>query len=202
MRASHEHRSADEPVGTRRGDGGRARAAGGGDPRLPDRSVSEPEPDPALHRHLPGLPRSRSGRGSGSAKPSVFWTVRARVSTADQEAGYRLLLRLLDPNDEVSVETALAEHGYVMGSEEGVVGVPGVPGGPADERQAARLRMEGEPLPMTTYKVTAATGFQGPRARAKSSRPTWIRRAGAAREGARLDQDREQVEEEGGGGDG
>ena len=46
--------------------------------------------------------------------------MRARVSTADQESGYRLLLRLMDPNDEVSVETPLAEAGYVMGSEEGV----------------------------------------------------------------------------------
>jgi hypothetical protein len=60
--------------------------------------------------------------GFGVGEVWAFYTIRARVSTADQEAGQQLLLRLLDPQDPASVQAALenANAGTVV--EEGVSG--------------------------------------------------------------------------------
>lgn len=48
------------------------------------------------------------GAGFGIGSSRAWFTVRARVSTVDQQAASELLLRLLDPNDPASVEAALA----------------------------------------------------------------------------------------------
>lgn len=39
----------------------------------------------------------------------TYWTVRARVSMADEASGQETLLRLLDPTDPASVEGALGD---------------------------------------------------------------------------------------------
>lgn len=72
---------------------------------------SNPTP-PSLDIY-PGDP-FQTGAGYGVGSTQVFFTVRARVSTADQEAGTRLLLRLLDPNDSASVEAAVADLATVV----------------------------------------------------------------------------------------
>jgi hypothetical protein len=64
----------------------------------------------------PGSP-FQEGAAFGSGDHLVHWVVRARVSTADQVSGFRLLLRLLDPNDPASVQRALEDAGYVVGSD-------------------------------------------------------------------------------------
>ena len=61
------------------------------------------------------------GAGFGVDSQTVYFTVRARVSTADEEAGQRLLLRLLDTGDTASVEQALGAAGYAV-TPEGVSG--------------------------------------------------------------------------------
>jgi hypothetical protein len=76
-------------------------------------------PTPPSIDIYPGAP-FQVGAGFGFGNNQVFWTVRARVSTADQVAGYGLLLRLMDPNDPCSVERALAAIDVVMTAEEGV----------------------------------------------------------------------------------
>jgi hypothetical protein len=69
----------------------------------------------------PGEPfQGPAGFGTGNAQ--AFFTVRARVSTADQEAGTRLLLRLLDPDDPASVEAALDAADAASVVAEGVSG--------------------------------------------------------------------------------
>src|SRR4029077_1067350 len=65
-------------------------------------------PTPPSIDVYPGDP-FQTGAGYGVGQSQVFFTVRGRVSTADEEAGTRLLLRMLDPNDPASVEAALAE---------------------------------------------------------------------------------------------
>ena len=47
----------------------------------------------------------------------LFFTVRARASTSDQQAGQELLMRMLDTADPAAVEVALAEIGLVVPSE-------------------------------------------------------------------------------------
>jgi hypothetical protein len=54
----------------------------------------------------------QTGAGFGP-DAQIFFTIRARVSTADQEAAMRLLLRLLDTNDPASVEAAIAARAAV-----------------------------------------------------------------------------------------
>jgi len=76
-------------------------------------------PTPPSLDVFPGDP-FQTGAGFGVGSTQVWFTVRARVSTADQEAGQKLLLRLLDTHDPASVEAALAETGVV--SPEGVSG--------------------------------------------------------------------------------
>jgi len=58
--------------------------------------------------------------GTFGPHSQVFFTVRARVSTADSEAGQKQLLRMLDPQDTASVEGALANTATVV--PEGVSG--------------------------------------------------------------------------------
>jgi hypothetical protein len=63
----------------------------------------------------------QEGAGYGVGDKRVAWTVRARVSVADQEAGTRLLLRLLDTNDPASVEAALAAEDVAVIGNDGAV---------------------------------------------------------------------------------
>ena len=65
---------------------------------------------------------------TGQRERKLFFTVRARVSTADQEDGQKLLLEFLDPNG--GVEDALATDHTLGGAvsdcgvvEEGVTGI-------------------------------------------------------------------------------
>ena len=76
---------------------------------------SNPTP-PSLDIY-PGAP-FQTGAGFGVGQSQVWFTIRARVSTADQEAGMKLLLRMMDPNDAASVEAAIADTATV--SPEGV----------------------------------------------------------------------------------
>jgi len=62
----------------------------------------------------------QTGAGYGVGESEVFFTIRARVSTADQEGGQKQLLRMLDPRDTASVEAALAGVAAVV--PEGVSG--------------------------------------------------------------------------------
>jgi hypothetical protein len=79
-------------------------------------------PTPPSIDIYPGEP-FQEGAGYGVGDKRVYWTVRARVSVADQEAGTRLLLRLLDTNDAASVEAALADQDVaVIGSDGSVSG--------------------------------------------------------------------------------
>lgn len=55
----------------------------------------------------------QQGAGFGVGEKQVFWTVRARVNAADPQAAFELLLRLLDTEDEASVEAALADVAQV-----------------------------------------------------------------------------------------
>jgi hypothetical protein len=51
----------------------------------------------------------QEGAAYGVGDKRVYWTVRARVSLADQEAGTKLLLRFLDTQDPASIEAALSD---------------------------------------------------------------------------------------------
>ena len=66
-------------------------------------------PTPPSIDVYPGEP-FQQGAGFGVGSKRVWFTVRARVGTADQEAASQLLLRLLDPEDPASVEAALAAN--------------------------------------------------------------------------------------------
>ena len=76
-------------------------------------------PTPPSLDVYPGDP-FQTGAGFGVGESQVFFTIRGRVSTADQESGQRLLLRMLDPNDPASVEAALEDTATVV--PEGVSG--------------------------------------------------------------------------------
>jgi hypothetical protein len=78
-------------------------------------------PTPPSLDVYPGEP-FQSGAGFGTGNTQAFFTVRARVSTADQEAGTRLLLRLLDPDDPASVEAALDAADAATVVQEGISG--------------------------------------------------------------------------------
>jgi hypothetical protein len=62
------------------------------------------------------------GAGFGTTEKLVSFTVRARVSTADEASAQVLLLRLLDPGDPASVEAALAAIDVVVGNDGEVSG--------------------------------------------------------------------------------
>jgi len=76
-------------------------------------------PTPPSLDVYPGEP-FQTGAGFMAGNNKVFFTVRARVSTADQEAGQKLLLRMLDPGDPACVEIALDD--IVSIAPEGVSG--------------------------------------------------------------------------------
>jgi hypothetical protein len=77
-----------------------------------------PNPTPPSLDVYPGDPfQTSAGFGLDSR---VFFTIRARVSTADPEHGQRQLLRMLDPQDTASVESALQDVAVVV--PEGVSG--------------------------------------------------------------------------------
>jgi hypothetical protein len=63
-------------------------------------------PTPPTIDIYPGDP-FQEGTGFDSTKKALFWTVRARVTTADQDAGQINLLSMLDPTLATSVEQAL-----------------------------------------------------------------------------------------------
>ena len=69
-------------------------------------------PTPPSIDIYPGAP-FQTGAGFGVGQSQVWFTIRARVSTADQEAAMKLLLRLMDPNDAASVEAAIADTAAV-----------------------------------------------------------------------------------------
>jgi hypothetical protein len=71
---------------------------------------SNPTP-PSLDIY-PGAP-FQTGAGFGVGQSQVWFAIRARVSTADPEAGMKLLLRMMDPNDSASVEAAIADTAAV-----------------------------------------------------------------------------------------
>ncbi len=70
-------------------------------------------PTPPSVDVYPGDP-FQTGAGFGVGESQVFFTVRARVTTADSESGQRLLLRMLDPGDVASVEAALEDVASVV----------------------------------------------------------------------------------------
>ena len=65
-------------------------------------------PTPPSIDIYPGTP-FQAPAGFGVGEVQVFFTIRARVSTADEEAGQRLLLRMLDPTDAYSIEAAISD---------------------------------------------------------------------------------------------
>jgi hypothetical protein len=48
----------------------------------------------------------------------VRWTVRARVTTTDLDAGFETLLRFMDPRDPASIQVALLAAGYGPGADQ------------------------------------------------------------------------------------
>lgn len=91
---------------------------------IPDLQVYDgrnENPSPPSLDVYPGDP-FQVGAGFGVGEKLVFFTVRARVSKADQDS-QKLLLRLLDSTDPASVEAAIAvadagaigNDGYVSG---------------------------------------------------------------------------------------
>jgi hypothetical protein len=90
---------------------------------IPDLVVCErwtPTPTPPVLDVYPGNPfQTFAGMGAGANQ--VYWTVRARVGTADDAAAQDTLLRLLDPADLASVERALEPLGVSI-VEAGVTG--------------------------------------------------------------------------------
>jgi hypothetical protein len=77
------------------------------------RPTNNPTP-PAIDIY-PGNP-FQVGAAFGLRSKKVFWTVRARVSAADEESAYELLYRMLDVDDAASVEAALVDVA-VVGNE-------------------------------------------------------------------------------------
>jgi hypothetical protein len=80
-----------------------------------------PDPTPPSIDLYPA-PVFQAGAGFGEAEKAVVFTVRARVAQNDSEAGQRVLLRLLDPDDPASVEAALANIDVMVGNEQTVSG--------------------------------------------------------------------------------
>lgn len=76
-------------------------------------------PTPPSIDLYPGDP-FQTGAGFGVGESQVFFTIRARVSTADSASGQQLLLRMLDPQDSASVESAIEDVATVV--PEGVSG--------------------------------------------------------------------------------
>lgn len=79
-------------------------------------------PTPPTIDIYPGDP-FQDGAGFGGGK-ACFFTVRARVSTADQDAGQQGLLQMLDPEAATSVEGALTADQTLGGLVDSVAVVP------------------------------------------------------------------------------
>jgi hypothetical protein len=79
-----------------------------------------PNPTPPSIDIYPGDP-FQQGAGFGITEKEVFFTVRARVSTADDEAGQGALRRMMDPADPASVEAALADGDVAVIGNDGSV---------------------------------------------------------------------------------
>ena len=75
-------------------------------PGLQVTAGANPFPTPPSIDVFPGDPFLAE---AGFNRWKAFFTVRARVSTVDTQAGQRLLWRLLDPHDPASVIAALAD---------------------------------------------------------------------------------------------
>ena len=129
--------------------------------------ISTGNPTPPSLDIYPGAP-FQTGAGMGIGQSQVFFTIRARVSTADQESAMKLLLRLMDPNDAASSRRRLRTR---PPSPRRRLRVPRVHRGLRNQRPSARLRMEGERFPMRTYKVNTLPASAATR-RARSSRPS------------------------------
>lgn len=72
-----------------------------------------PNPSPPSIDIYPGHPSTDDNEGGGFSDNhgGLIFTVRARVSTADSEAGQDFLLALMDAQDELNVATALTTLG-------------------------------------------------------------------------------------------
>jgi hypothetical protein len=77
------------------------------------RGMLNPNPTPPSLDVYPGDP-FLTGAGMGVGQSRAYFTIRARVGTADSEAGQRLLVRLLDPQDPASVEAAVQDVAVVV----------------------------------------------------------------------------------------
>jgi hypothetical protein len=94
--------------------------------QIPELQISDfynSDPTPPSLDFYPGDP-FQDGTAFGVGEQRVYWTVRARVSVADTQAGTYLLLRLLSTDDPASVEAALANANppAVVDGEGGVSG--------------------------------------------------------------------------------
>lgn len=82
---------------------------GTANPVIPDLQVDGrmiPSPTPPTIDIYPGDPFQQSV-GFGVGNKEFFFTVRARVSTAENAGGQDLLLSMMDPRNESSVEQAI-----------------------------------------------------------------------------------------------
>jgi hypothetical protein len=88
-------------------------------------------PTPPAIDIYPGDPFSH-GTGFGAGHDACFFTVRARVTTADQDQGQQGLLALMDTNAATSIEQALVADqtlgGVVDSVSVGESDTPGVSG--------------------------------------------------------------------------
>jgi hypothetical protein len=91
-------------------------------PRCPGHRDQNVQSDGADDRHLPARrhhpePEDALGFGQIVGEETIVWTVRARVNTADYEAGQLLLLEFADPASSYCVASALEDeptlNGYV-----------------------------------------------------------------------------------------
>lgn len=100
---------------------------GGTAPVLTDLQVDGrlvPNPTPPAVDVYPGDPFQESfAYGKGNVE--MFFTVRARVSTADNEGGQDLLLSLMDPNSATSMLQAILSNRTLGGLVERVATVEG-----------------------------------------------------------------------------
>ena len=81
-----------------------------------------PQPHPAGDRHLPRHPFTEViGYGS---RHQYWFTVRASVSTADNEGGQDMLLAMMDNDEDESVETAIRSTKTYAGAQLGDVEGP------------------------------------------------------------------------------
>jgi len=99
-------------------------------PDLQVRPVLEPNPTPPCIDIYPASPfQERTAYGTGNN--DLFFTVRARVNMADNEAGQLVLLALADPDADTSLEQAVMSDQTLSGE----VGTLNVEEGPSEYGQ-------------------------------------------------------------------